>query len=278
MWQNRRVVKRRAAACAGTLLVAALSQAQNSNPDIIVRATKYVDGEFVPRFTSVVAEEHFTQETVNPKRRRELRSDYLLVTVPGQRDWYQFRDTYEVDGQPVPGHDERLAHLFLDPPADVMRRAAEVNQASGRYSLEDIGTLDNPLTTIAFLQDRYVTRFRYTTGRLDKSVGADIRMVQFNEYVRPTILKGGRGNADFPTRGLLWIEQGTGRVMKTELNLGFSVRPNQSTTIFRFDPDLQVAVPLEMREEWQVGRSELKGVATYGHFRRFGVQTEEKIR
>jgi hypothetical protein len=33
-----------------------------------------------------------------------------------------------------------------------------------------------------------------------------------------------------------------------------------------------------MREEWQVGRSELKGVATYGHFRRFGVQTEEKIR
>ena len=43
MWQNRRVVKRRAAACAGTLLVAALSQAQNPIPDIIVRATKYVD-------------------------------------------------------------------------------------------------------------------------------------------------------------------------------------------------------------------------------------------
>jgi len=278
MWQNRRVVKRRAAVCAGTLLVAALSQAQNAIPDLILQATKYVDGEFVPRFTSVVAEERYTQDTVAPKRHRELHSDYLLVTVPGQRDWYQFRDTYEVDGRPVPGHDERLAHLFLDPPADVMRRAAEVSQASGRYSLEDIGTLNNPLTAIAFLQDRYVTRFRYTTGRLDKDVGPDVRVVQFNEYVRPTILKGGRGNADFPTRGLFWIEQGTGRVMKTELNLESSVRPNQATTTFRFDPDLQIAVPVELREEWQVGRSELRGVATYGRFRRFGVQTEEKIR
>jgi len=271
-------VKRRAAAFAGTLLVAAASQAQYPVPDIVLSATKYVDGEFVPRFTSVVAEERYTQDTVAPKRHRELHSDYLLVTVPGQRDWYQFRDTYEVDGQPVPGHDERLARLFLDPPADVMRRAAEVDRASGRYSLEDIGTLNNPLTALVFLQDRYVARFRYTLGRLDKNVGADVRIVQFNEYVRPTILKGARGNADFPTRGLFWIEQGTGRVMKTELNLGSSLRPNQSTTTFRFDPDLQIAVPVEMREEWQVGRSELKGVATYGHFRRFAVQTDEKIR
>jgi hypothetical protein len=261
-----------------TLLLTAPSLAQPNIPDIIQRATKYVDGEFVPRFTSVVADEHLTQETLNPRRRRELRSDYLLVTVPGQLDWFQFRDTYEVDGQPVPGRDERLARLFLDPPADMMRRAAEVTQASGRYSLEDIGTLDNPLTTIAFLQDRYVTHFRFTTSRLDKDVGADVRIVQFNEYLRPTILKGGSANNDFPTHGLVWIEQATGRVMKTELAAGSSLRPNRATTLFRFDPGLQVAVPVEMRVVWQVGRTEVSGVATYGHFRRFGVQTEEKIR
>ena len=84
----------------GTLLVTASSQAQPNIPDIIVRATKYVDGEFFPRFTSVVAEEHFTQETLNPKRHRELRSDYLLVKVPGQSDWYQFRDTLR-SGRPT---------------------------------------------------------------------------------------------------------------------------------------------------------------------------------
>lgn len=252
-------------------------RAQSQLPEVVLRATKYVDTEFVPRFASVVAEEHYTQETSPGRRRRELKSDYLLVTPPGQQDWYQFRDTYEVDGMPVPNRERRLERLFLEPPADVLQRAAEISKESERYNLEDIGTLNRPLTTLAFLQARYVTHFRFTTGRLDKEVGPDVRIVQFNEYVRPSILKAG-ANIELPAHGLVWIEQATGRVMKTVLDIGSGLRANQSTTTFRFDPDLQVTVPVEMHEEWQVGRTDLKGVATYGRFRRFGVRTEERIK
>jgi hypothetical protein len=44
-------------------------------------------------------------------------------------------------------------------------------------------------------------------------------------------------------------------------------------TSFAFDVDLQLDVPVEMREDY----GSLTSVATYGRFRRFGVSTEEKL-
>ena len=48
-------------------------------------------------------------------------------------------------------------------------------------------------------------------------------------------------------------------------------------TIFKFDEMLGMDVPGEMRDWYPDGNGEVRGVATYGRFRRFQVSTEEKI-
>jgi hypothetical protein len=249
------------------------SASQTKLPPIVQRASEYVTA-FVTRFSSMVADEVYVQETERPHKRRELHADFLLVKPPGQNEWFQFRDVYEIDGVPVAGREQRMAELFVNPPANLMERLRAVMSEGAKYNLEDIGTLDRPLIALSFLQSVYVDRFAFTIGRHDDSVGPGVRIVQFREIARPTFLRGGIG--DLPSRGIYWIEEDTGRVVKTEL--GF--RSNFVETTFKYDVELQADVPVRMTQRWVVGRdriSEFNATATYGRFRRFNVQTDEKI-
>src|ERR687892_14326 len=70
----------------------------------------------------VVAEENYRQSAVTTSRGgrqsrqfRQLRSDILLVKLPDEEYWLQFRDVFEVDQKPVRDRDERLFNLFVIP-------------------------------------------------------------------------------------------------------------------------------------------------------------------
>jgi hypothetical protein len=136
---------------------------------LMTKAAAYV-AQFVDQFSNVVAEETLVQETTRPRRKRTLRSDFLLVRYPGDTLWQTFRDVAEVDGKPVRDKEERLTRLFLEPAASALRRAADLQNAGARYNLLDIGTLNNPLLALAFLQDLYRDRFRFNrSGRSRRS-------------------------------------------------------------------------------------------------------------
>lgn len=243
--------------------------ANRTPPEVVRRASRYVD-EFIRRFSNVVAEERYLQESSYPHRRRELRSEFLLVSLPGAVDRYQFRDVLEVDGAAVRDRGDRLTQLFLQSPADAVQRARAVTRESERYNLANIGTLDQPLLAVGFLQSRYVGRFRYMVGSVERRDGADVRYVAFEEVGRPTIVKSNMAHSDFPSHGYFLIDEATGRVVRSELDLGVGTPPPSIVTSFRFDADLQLNVPVEMRDPL--------GVATYGQFRRFVVRTEEHAR
>lgn len=243
--------------------------------DLLEKATEQTLA-FIDRFTNVVTEELYIQEMSRPRARRTLRSDMALVRYPGAPQWFMFRDVLEVDGKPVAGREERLQRLFLEPPQSALRRAAEITQASGRYNLIDIGSLNNPLLAIAFLQPGYRGRFRFNLSGLAKDLGPQVRTVRFQEFQRPTILRTG-SNSDLMVRGLMWIDEATGRVVKTELEVGQARVPPEVVTIYRFDEDLGVNVPAEMRDWYPDGSGEVKGVATYGKFRRFEVRTDQSV-
>lgn len=70
--------------------------------ELLVQASPYVT-DFVARFSSVVAEEDYNQRHVLERRTRRLRSDFLIVQIPGGTDWLSFRDVFEVDGKPATG-------------------------------------------------------------------------------------------------------------------------------------------------------------------------------
>jgi hypothetical protein len=240
--------------------------------ELIPMATAYAHN-FLDRFTNVVAEERYEQEITSPRRKRVLVSDFLLVKPPGDELWSAFRDVAEVDGKPVRDRGDRLTKLFLEPSPNTLRRAAEIREAGARHNLSDIGTLNNPLLVIAFLQNRYVDRFRFNGAGVDEKLGPRVRTVRFVEFVRPTILKL-NANGDLFSSGLIWIEESTGRVVKTELQLGRNLRVS---TLFKFDEDLGINVPVMMEDRYPDRSGEFIGKATYGKFRRFEVKTEETI-
>ncbi|HXD72482.1 MAG TPA: hypothetical protein VN628_02040 [Vicinamibacterales bacterium] len=253
----------------GVLASARSVASQPKIPPIVERATVFVD-DFVRRFSNVVAEERYSQETTYPNRRRELLSDFLLVTPPGLTDWYQFRDVREVDGKPVAGREERLTKMFLESPRNALERASQIVTDAQRYSLADLGSMDNPLLGIGFLQSVYASHFTYTVGSVEKRRGPAVRVVKFDEWQRPTLIRGYQANRDVPQHGRFYIDEPTGRVVRTEVDLDRRALPLQVVTDFVFDESLGTVVPVEMRTPL--------GVAKYGSFRRFNVQTEEKIR
>ena len=202
------------------------------------------------------------------------------MRYPGASAWHVFRDVLEKDGRVVAGAREgRLAALFLGPAEQALPRAQEIAAAGARHNIHEIGTLNNPLLVLAFLQRDYRERFRFTLTTLERSLGPTIRTVQFEEVRVPTLLRLG-GNLNMPAKGHLWIDEADGRVVKTELRVGqrdvarssMTWRPPSTiTTTFGLDEKLGIDVPLDMRDHYALQDVEIRGVATYSRFRRFPV-------
>lgn len=277
----------------GAVLSAPAALAQgNRMQELLARAGAYVT-RFLGEFSSVVAEEHFVQDSrtigVGGRSRgnakgtviqaatahRELTSDFLLVQMPGLFEWRTFRDVREVDGRPVRDRQERLTRLFLQPAGTAVEQAGQIERDGVRHNLGDASrTINNPLLALGFLQPIYQRRFRFSLRELDKEVGADVWIVEFREQTRPTILRN-VPDSDLVASGRFWIDRQTGRVVKTELSVSDS---DTITTSFGFDDRLQTDVPVEMRESYFLGGEYVTGTATYRDFRRFDVRTEEQIK
>jgi hypothetical protein len=248
-----------------------------------VRAGRYVN-TFITRFSNVVAEETYLQESTTGSTsrgglRRELKSDFLLVLPPDSGLWIPFRDVFEVDGRPVRDREERLTKILLEPTASALDRANRIAQESARYNLDSNvkRTVNNPLLALAFLQADSQPRFRYTLDRRDPAEGAAVWILEFREQQRPTFVKGAF-DKDLPVRGRCWIDEASGRVIRTEIVLEDPSVGARITTDFRQDERFRIDVPVRMTESYKLttGR-EVTGVATYGRFRRFDVSTNEKI-
>ena len=269
----------------GVLLAAALAGAASISPSaagpdlqtVLDRATAY-EIKFIKDFENVVAEELYVQEMTSPRRKRTIKSDYLFVKYPDVAGLMALRDPFEVDGKPV--RDEasagRMMKLFTSPVADTILRSRQLAQEGARYNLLDIGTLNNPVLTMVFLQPDYRPRFRWNLAGIEKDLGPTIRTVRFEEFRIPSILKMG-ANQDMLSRGLIWVDEETGRVVKTRLQAGPFRTPPEIVSTFRYDEELGINVPVEMRDWYPDRNGEIRGVATYGRFRRFVVKTDEAI-
>ena len=249
---------------------------ESSVKELIPKATVY-SHQFIDRFSNVVAEERYEQQITIPQRKRMLLSDFLLVKYPGDPLWQTFRDVAEVDGKPVRDREDRMMKLFLEPSSSALRRASELGRASARHNLVDVGTLSNPLLVMAFLQAQYVDRFRFNLAGLDKKLGPNVRTARFVEFQRPTMLKLDAAT-DLFSRGLMWIEEDTGRVVKTELQVGGYDEHDSRDDAVRLRRRARHQRPGgDGRRVPAHIRGEFRGKATYGKFRRFEVKTEETI-
>lgn len=267
---------------------------------LLARATWYAI-DFVNKLSSVVAEERYIQDSnvalatvaipglggrgapaMNVPRgsskHRELRADFLIVKSAADI-WTPFRDVFEVDHIPIRDRDERLAKLFLNakPDANADAQAKAIAEESGRYNLGAVQrTINNPVFALVFLQPDVRQHFRFTDGKPDRKAGPDIRVVDYVEEMRPTVISGGPGQ-DMPAFGRFWIENATGRVVKAEIRVEVKDLKANLTTTFRSDERLGIDVPSEFREEYDLRDGRVSGVASYARFRKFEVKSSEEL-
>jgi hypothetical protein len=236
------------------------------------------ESKFIGDFENVVAEEVYVQEMSAPRRKRIIKSDYLFVRYPDVEGLMALRDPFEVDGKAVRDSTsaDRMMKLFTSPVPNAILRARALAEEGARYNLLDIGTLNNPVLTLVFLQPNYRRRFRWNLAGIEKSLGPTIRTVRFEEFQVPSILKTG-ANQDILSRGLIWVDEPTGRVVKTRIQIGPSRIPPEIVTTFRHDDGLDIDVPAEMQDWYPDRQGDIRGAATYGRFRRFQVKTDEAI-
>jgi len=233
-------------------------------PELQRRTAAYVAG-VVNGLGNVVAQEDFTLSGPN----RKVQSDLLLVRYPGtQRDLIPYRDVSQLNGKAVEGRDQRLIDLFVTPTDRLRDLARKIMVSADAY----VPSAFNPIFVIGFLQSDFQSRFNLTVSDAGSDWPREVKAVSFVEVGRPTLLRTGAfGDLDAPTQGTAWIEEGTGRILQTELQIGRGKNAPSMITRFTLDERLQVMVPIEMRTK------NPDGVATYSNFRRFEVATNSAV-
>jgi len=250
---------------------------------VLPRMFAYVD-QFLRDLGAMVAEEQYVQSvrssaafTRGGDTRRELKSDFLLVNVPGQ-GWTPFRDVFEADGRAVRDRQDRLTSLFLTgTTADALDQARRIMDEGARYNIGG-GTRNINVPTLALMYLGPDTRsgVRFTEGKADRA--ADGRVIEFVEVQRPTLI-GTTGSRNLPAKGRLWVDDATGTIVRTELRAEDTSVEAEVTVTFELDASIGRWLPKRMEDRFKRrgDSSEVRGVATYSRFRRFQVSTTEEL-
>lgn len=283
-------------------IVNARPSAQTDTVDaVLARAGAYV-ADFHRQLSSIVAEERYVQDVKafakGPGRltmpmRTELLSDLLLVKPGGEASWMEFRDVFEVDGRPIRERNERLLKMFLEPSPSAAGQISRILNESARFNIGDIQrNVNTPIFPLQFLEAANQPRFKFkqTSDRRPKTltaaapadaafrVSTEVWVIAYDEKQSGTMIKTARMK-DLPSRGRFWIEPASGRVLMSELIAeNREVRATIDVS-FQSEPLLGLLVPVEMRERYARNQTHslVEGRATYGKFRQFQVNTDEKF-
>ena len=281
------------AAALALCAIAAPSARAPALPEVLKRAASYV-GQFRAQLSGIVAEETYTQEIVNigrftnslePRRRRVLKSDLLLVKLQDADRYLELRDVYEVDGAAVRDRQSRLEKLLNDSSAAAASQIAAIISESARYNIGSITrNVNTPLMALQFLDAQTQPQFRFKhveqraapvfpdaqDAPLNEApvfrVSTEMWNIEYQERDRRTIIRRPDGG-DLPARGRFWINPSTGSVVISELIVdGGGVRAT-ITVSYQSEPLMGFLVPVEMRETYTRSGERITGHAEYARFR-----------
>jgi hypothetical protein len=272
------------------LLAATAAAHPPSLKDALGNAAAYV-ANFHRQLSTIVAEEAYIQEikyqeenaagghTFAPRR---LRSDLLLVRPTGADRYVEYRDVFEVDGDPVRDRVERVTRLLRDPAGG--DRLGAIIRESARYNIGRVTrTINTPLLPLMFLdaanQPRFTFKRRTTSAPVLRDsaakeitnapvfrVSTEVWAIEYRERRRNTIVRTPQGE-DLPVHGRFWINPETGAVLISEIVAQVRDLTATITVSYQSEPLMGFLVPVEMRETYVASRERVEGRATYGRFR-----------
>lgn len=270
-----------------------LTVAQDLRPsleEVLNRAASYVE-RFRRQLSEIVAEETYRQSIVRTPHSpgpvqtelsRTLRSDLLLVKPANVERYVEFRDVFDVDGDPVRDRQDRVSALWRTGSAESSARLGAILEESARYNIGGIQrNINTPLMALMVLDAAHRKRFTFKhvdhrrpvfgAGHQANDSGVfrvttEMWSIEFEERRGNTIIKRPNGG-DLRSRGRFWIDPETGAVMISELIVdGGGVRASV-TVSYQSEPLMGFLVPVEMRESYERRGEAITGHAVYGRFR-----------
>jgi hypothetical protein len=253
--------------------------------DLLDRATRYVL-DYEQAFTLLVSDEEYVQwlerptnpgTNLNrsnpgggmigggPRQLVTVKSDFVLLQLGEGQGWMPFRDVIAVDGRETRHREDRLAKLFLSNNPDAFETASKIHAESKRHDLGNVTrTINIPTLAMAFLHPRVRERFSFRQTGEEVVAARTVERVSFRETARPTLIKTTRGR-DLGLEGTLWIDSGTGTIVKTEMVAADPAVRAQVTVTFRRDGELGFWVPSLMEEYYKANLAldEVFAKATY---------------
>ena len=280
--RSTHMVANAAATAAVLILLSPLAiQAQRLTVDEVLRRTAQYVVDYEPQVSRVVAREEYVQRLYVRSREepqsRRLVSDFLFLRLPGRRgSWLGIRDVLEVDGVPTYGKrriDEAVAGATH---AEIEALSKSHALENARYNLGGfVRTVNVPFVVLSWMHPGFRDGFDFEHAGLEAIGGIQAWRIEFEEDGRPTIIQTPEGD-DVVSRGTIWIDPETGRILQTELRN--RPKPLAATIRVRFawDGPLGIMVPVSMHERYTEKRGTLEGEAIYSNFRRFDVLTKIK--
>src|SRR6185503_1448169 len=128
---------------------------------------------------------------------------------------------------------------------------------------------------LLYLTPAHRDRFTFELGKRDPQEGT---ILEYRESRGPTYVSDRQGS-QMPSTGRFFVDEPTGAIRRTELDVGDTRVEAHIKVTYRLDDGLGVWVPVRMEERYRDRRttSEVRGVATYSRFRKFQVSTSEEL-
>ena len=264
--------------CASSLsLRAQQAEIDKSLPALLDRLGKYVD-QYERDVAAVVSEELYLQDvtTLNGMfgDKRSLRSD-LLLSNAGDFGWVAFRDVFEVDGKEVRESDrrDRLINLFVKPTGDSKEQVQKIVAESARFNVGWVNrNINVPTMVLQFATSAQQHRSEFKRGGTTQIGDIEAREIRFQEKKLPRVINTRDGAA---AAGKFWIEEATGRVLRTELRITTGNTTATVIVAYELQPKIKLWLPVLMNERYATPRQPvITGRATYQNFRQFDVKVD----
>src|SRR5262249_55660650 len=109
-------------------------------------------------------------------------------------------------------------------------------------------------------------------------VDANAWVIRFEEQTKPTFIRT-NNNRDLPSHGRFWVDPDSGRVLMSEVIAEDRSVRGTITVSYQSEPLLGILMPPAMRERYEGRRTHavVEAAATYGRFRQFQVNVDEKF-
>ncbi|MCC7008117.1 MAG: hypothetical protein IT184_04825 [Acidobacteria bacterium] len=250
-------------------------------PSPLERAFAYV-ADYESSLRYLIADETSEQRVAvaerpdDPIERRTTRGEMFLTYLSTERHWSVVHDIAFVDDEPVTVRPDLTALMRESEISSIARAVFALN---ARYNLGPVvRNFNDPFLALMPFSEPRRRDFRFSTRIRPEAAPSDRRVatIAFNERGRPTLVRDTRGRPVF-SRGEVDVDAGTGRVLRTRIELSHDGIHAVLSTTYSHDARLDVWVPTRFVERYASHRDGRALVTTcvseYANYRRFEATT-----